>query len=782
MKKNIITPIIAFLFATLCANAQNKLTVSFTPFTPSIKEYVESLADFKIQPTNATASPSAQPGEGIDRSIDGNMSTIYHSSWNNSSSNYFPITLRYIFSAGEQIDYFVYHPRMDGGSNGHFKEITVYYKLRGSSEVQYKDYDFKGSSAASMVFFDTPLENPEYIKIVVKSGAGDGNGFAACAEMEFYKKKEMDIDLSAYFQDDVCSALQPGITRDSLLASNIPVFFKQVGLNLLREDYAECRIQAYLPYRPVSDLATELKLSAYNQYENPTGVYVISGEPIVVFVPEDTKGEGISLLSREWRNDGGNTRSYALKPGVNCIVPTANGNTYIAYYTSNYATAQPIKIHIYGGKANGVFFRSKHNNEDWKKLLSTMNDTACLDIVGNYSNMAYYVSALKQSCPNDGVRLIELYDEIVQMQFEQMGLFKYNRVPKNHMFSRNTMDGYMSAGGVGANFQYKTMTEQGIGNPSMLVTGTNCWGLAHELGHVNQVRPGLTWKGTTECTNNIYSAYAQYTLTSKYSTLYLRLEHEICSAIEGERSIVGGRFNAHLHSGVLKGENWLFQEGPDGASDHFVKLVPMWQLDLYFKIANQIKSVEWAKSDWYGDVCEQVRQDNNTYTNGQHQINFIKRVCDATETDLTEFFEKAGFLKPVDKTINDYGDGQITITQKMCDDAKAYIATKNYSKPAGVINYISGNTVGIYANKLPVTGTKNVGFTPDEPNSVVRVNHQSWQNAVVYETYAGEELIRITMAGTGYRDNSTTVVPFPANATKVVAVSWDGVRTLAYEK
>ncbi len=308
MKKHIITPIIAFLFATVCANAQSHLTLSFTP---SIKDYIDSLSDIKVEVFYASAS-STQSGENIEKSFDGDMSTYYHSLWDNSANDYFPITLQYNFWGDNEINSIIYRPRMDG-SDGNFKEITVYYKLRGGDEVKYKDYDFEGSSSISTVSFDTPLVNVDYIKIVVKSGVGDGKGFASCAEMEFYDRKDLNFDLNAYFVDDICSALQPGVTRESLMASNIPGFLKQVGLALLEEDYAECRVQEYQPYRPINDLASELKLHTYNPYENPTGVYIVSGEPIVVFVPKDTKGQTVSLLSREWRNDVGH--SYALKPG-----------------------------------------------------------------------------------------------------------------------------------------------------------------------------------------------------------------------------------------------------------------------------------------------------------------------------------------------------------------------------------------------------------------------------------------------------------------------------------
>jgi hypothetical protein len=550
--------------------------------------------------------------------------------------------------------------------------------------------------------------------------------------------------------------------------------------NQLAEVDSEFRVQEYIPYRPVNDLAKELKTSTYNSYENPTGIWIERGDALVITVP-DTKGEVVSLLSKNWDTDA--AQSYPLKQGVNHINATVSGNTYISYYTNNYKTAKPIKIQIQGGKVNGVFFRSKHNNTDWQKLLNNASSNY-LDIAGKYCNMAFYVSALKANCPNDGVRLIELYDEIVEMQYEQMGLFKYNRVPKNHMFARNTLIGFMSAGGIGANLQYQTMTYNG--NPSRMVTGEKCWGLAHELGHVNQVRPGLRWAGTVEVTNNFYTTYVQYMLTSKYSELTMRLEHGDCKPVEGEDALIGGRFNSHLHYGVLKGDKWMLQWGEGGKGDPFVKLVPLWQLNLYFKIANHIKSaergkgVEWGKPDWFGDICELTRLDNATYTNGQHQINFIRRACEVTQTDLTDFFEKAGMLKPVNEMIDEYGSSKHEITQQMCDEVKRFVKEKGWKKPAGIINYISGNSIKAYADKLPVKGTLNQGVTFSGTSAVI--NHKVWKNAAVFETYAGGDLIRITMVGTGSIDNSSTRVPFPSNATRIVAVAWDGTKTAVFQK
>lgn len=78
---------------------------------------------------DGTAS-SFQGGGEIEKSFDGDYSTIYHSSWNNSGSNYFPITLTYNLEEVSDVDYLVYYPRTDG-ANGKFKEVEIQYSEDG---------------------------------------------------------------------------------------------------------------------------------------------------------------------------------------------------------------------------------------------------------------------------------------------------------------------------------------------------------------------------------------------------------------------------------------------------------------------------------------------------------------------------------------------------------------------------------------------------------------------------------------------------------------------------
>lgn len=81
------------------------------------------------------------------------------------------------------------------------------------------------------------------------------------------------------------------------------------------------------------------------------------------------------------------------------------------------------------------------------------------------------------------------------------------------------------------------------------------WAIAHEFGHVNQIRPGLKWVSTTEVTNNVYSVCARY----KFYRENMPLEHERCND-GNDNNVRGGRFNSYLNYGIIKGEQWLCQK------------------------------------------------------------------------------------------------------------------------------------------------------------------------------------------------------------------------------
>lgn len=78
---------------------------------------------------------------------------------------------------------------------------------------------------------------------------------------------------------------------------------------------------------------------------------------------------------------------------------------------------------------NGVFVGGVSKNSDWKKMLEN-SPTEVVDIVGSRVHLVYPVEELKKFCPDKGEELIALYDKIIGMEQQIMGLYKYKMLPK----------------------------------------------------------------------------------------------------------------------------------------------------------------------------------------------------------------------------------------------------------------------------------------------------------------------------------------------------------------
>lgn len=761
----------------------------------------EVKGDVKLTIASGTAS-QAQSGEGIELSFDGNTSTIYHSPW---SGTVMPVVLTYTLSSASHVDYMVYTPRQSGGSNGNFGNVQIEYATGSAPNtfVTLITTDFGESSSASVVpFGDNGLDDIKKVRVTVKSGTGN---FASCAEMEFFRRNtELQELLGTFFEDALCTRLKSDVDEASVATVTDP-YVKQLVYMMLDGTYeTKFRVGEYEAYRTLGSLASELKTTYYNSYENPTGIYFSEGKTIVAFVegigayPVQLK---IKNFGQAYEGEAQSESSYPLYNGVNVITPKNRGNGYVSYYTDDFASAPNVKIHFALADVNGYFDLERGDtNEQWQELLAN----ACSDIIDMRTKriqVAFPTARFKEYCPTDAISLAQNLDSVIYREREIMGLLHYNSEPKNRQFARVVWSGFMFADGIGAAAHDNSLS--GWMQPNR--ASFEFWGIAHELGHVNQLRPSLKWVGCGETTNNIYSAWVQF----KQGTGWLRLESEV-SGIEDYSGLKGGRFNAYLENGVRKGISWQLQDGPDyyGSDfntytvydedyagnrlptqvtvqsrnfDHFLKLAPLWQLQLY---ADQCGYAP----DVYAKVMEALRRaDDSNMSNGMYQMRFMRLVCDSTGLNFLPFFEKAGMLRPINAYIEDYSKEWLKINQEMIDELKSYVAAKGYPTPEGELNYISGNNWQTYAEKLPLEGgALNEGCT--SLGSRIQVSHSVWKNAVAFETYdANGNLLRISMQGLGgpQGSNPYTQVLWPSSIQErsayIMAVGWDGTRIKCYQ-
>ena len=725
------------------------------------------LGDIFLPIASGKASEFNSDDESIEKSFDGTASTWYHSRW---YGTVLPVKLEYTFETPQDVDYFVYKPR-GSGNNGNWKKFDLYVSTAQKENYEkIASYDFAGSSSSSKISFAEPLKGVKSFRFEVNEAVG---GVVSCGEMEFYRNAAPVAGLTEVFADELCSELRADVDQrkiDGLENS----FFRMIAQSLYDKTYdLEYRVQTYEPYREINDLAAELKTSGYNPFENPTGIYFKDGEEAVVILG-NTNGEQVNLKVYDFDavRQGNSTPdpvSYPLNEGINKLRIVHGGLSYIEYYTPNWRTASALKLHIASGKVNGYYDKHRDALANWREILNKAT-YGCIDIKGDRINLVFGVNSVKTHCDDLG-DLIQSYDNIVKLEHELMGLDQHNRRPKNHMFGRVTKDG-LFADGWGAGWYEGCMNE--LANAAK---SKGNWAIAHELGHVNQISPGLKWVSTTEVTNNVYSVCVRY----QFGRDSMPLEQEKCND-GNNNNVLGGRFNSYLNYGIIKGEQWLCQKGQDNmdpskypyGGDHFVKLCPLWQLLLYYR-----EIVGGEKRDWYGDVAEIVRNtDESQLTNGQLQLNFMRNTMDVVKEDLTDFFIKAGMLKPIDKELDDYARGQMTITQTDCDELVKYAS--KYPKPATpVLYYLSANSEKSFKDKLAVEGTYNEGVKVRN-NGWIVINHDVWKNAVVFETYQGDELRYAAIVGTDSPDLSETKVCYPEGSTRIEAVSWDGKRKLVY--
>lgn len=486
-------------------------------------------------------------------------------------------------------------------------------------------------------------------------------GTTMSGQTSSYSTQSITKDLE-HFKDWSASELADGFKMKHLKEFHSPLM-QQLAKQLKNGTYqSRYLLNSYKPIPSNEVLKKTLKLyNGYSQYENITGVYLEQGENVVLV--GDLHGRKVKLLIADWMRQptsgykptedpegwGLKRQAISLHEGVNVIYVEKAGNVYLDYFADDPETAPEITIHFVTGKANGYFDAETQNNEDWKNLL-TQAVSPVLDIKTQYMQLAYPVEFLKEFRPEDGKELAEAYDKIMEQQYTFNGAIKYDRIPPKRILARVNFNYFMFRDDDGVAFLGDKATMKSALGPDIY----SDWGVNHEIGHVMQMSPQLTWGGMTEVSNNLF-------------TMYVSQEAGMPSRLSKSKNYE----NAFKH--VLEAEEKPFIMC---VSDPFEKLVPFWQLYLYAK--------ENGYPDFYADLMEHMRNHPDKGRGNesiQNMYEFIKISCDLLKTDLTDFFEAWGFFVTGTFEIGDYTNYTFHITQKMIDETKQYIASKRYNKP-----------------------------------------------------------------------------------------------------
>ena len=746
------------------------------------------LSDEQITVVSGTAPTGTSD---FSLSYDGSTSTYYHTLYGSYGSTTFPVEMTWTFEEASHLDYMVYIPRQDNYS-GAWGTVTVYYTTSDGTTYTLGTYELGQTKETYYFYF-----GDEGVDDVISVTVSVANAYASVvtvAEAQFYAYNSTLASLSDIFADSLCTTLAEGLTEFDIEDISNAVFH-DLAAQLYEGTYStDFRVAEYEPYMTVSTLQSNLKTAnPYCAYENPTGIYFDEDESVVVAVTDIPDDYTVQLKIKSFPTASSDEAlsTYTLSNGLQVITAGNAGNGYISYYSDDYESLPNINVHFIFGQQNGYFDAETMDNDDWTTLLANAV-SPIMDIRTKRMQVAAPLAALATAGTTDGVSLAHNYDQTIYREREIMGLIGDNE-PKNRQFARTATSG-MYASTEGAYSSYGGFYSWCYSDS----TTFDFWGFGHELGHNNQTT-GFKWSGCGETTNNVYAAWVQH---KQYGGWH-RLEDESCyiNVESSSWTLRGGRFNCYLENAVRLDSVWQRQPGSDYSStdytsytvdnldgesvtalsknfDHFVKVVPLWQLELF------CLECGFAEDAW-GKWFDYIRANSAESTNGAQQLKFIEKMCEYSGYDLRNFFANAGMYQTCEIYVTDYSNGWIKITDDMIEEVDATLDALSLTEAPAGLNFINAYNYEIFRDKTALDTSVTVGTgCYAYSSSLIRVANASWPGAVGYKTYdADGNLLHLSMYGLGDSQKSSTYtyVMWDSSSSYITAVGYDGSEVTVYQ-
>ena len=652
--------------------------------------------------------------EKLKLSYDNDHTTLYRDNMGKED----PATYLYEFKGDEIIDYCLYYPYpLEGGYYGAWGRVEVYIRETGGTSKDFVKVGEKdlGYANITTTFTFEGQKRIDAVKFVVHSGE---QNFASCAEMKFFRRATPAFDPFSLFKDATCSELKEGIAQCDIDACT-DAFYKTMAQAMMDGTYpTEFRIQEFSARPNPAGHQEKNLINEFSSFENVTGISVKAKEKLTVFVGDIPSGQSLSLKVTDWNDKDGAIYqgSYPLLSGFNQIEMNDKGLVYLLYQSPEWQNLPKVKVHFATGTVNGYFDTGKHNKKQWKDIIGKAQ-FELFDVIGKRSQVTFKTEHFKSAC-TDPIALMEVYDEIMELGEKFTGMQKYGREIPNRMYVHyiNGSGGAMSAaeGHINWNNPDKTavIAEEVRKSP---------WGIAHELGHELQLRPGRQrYEGMLEVTNNLVAIYVQ----RQFGNASRLFGDNITSPKTGHRS----EFERAMT--YYQAEKRTHNYNMAGTRTVLTKLIPLYQLYLYCD--------EVLGEDWFKDYYQELLTQEYVGDNGEAQMQVIRIFCDLSRKNLLQFFEKSGFLTATDAPTDTDGK-KFNVTTDMIREVKFYVNGKGYPEPEVEIWRLTDQPDCIKAFKDRAGVTKGTCRRSDRTFTMT-----GWKNVAAYEVYNGNQLIYVS--------------------------------------
>ena len=239
----------------------------------------------------------AQAGEDLANAFDGNLSSLWHTSWNGGDVGK-PATM--VLKEATEITGFRYVPR-GSGSNGNLRDVKLVVTDESGKEHTFNATDWADNNKSKDINFGKTIKAKKIVLTGTKTYGDGGDKYQAAAELIFSRPQvaETALDLSGYetalskaqkltskeHQEEVASvvASMKYATDNHLLTERMVAYFAEY-LNQLQD-------QTTKPDAPTSSKGEEAApILEVPEYKGPLGTAGEEEAPILATQPEFNGG------------------------------------------------------------------------------------------------------------------------------------------------------------------------------------------------------------------------------------------------------------------------------------------------------------------------------------------------------------------------------------------------------------------------------------------------------------------------------------------------------------
>ena len=144
----------------------------------------------------ASLSAPAQAGEGLENAFDGNLSSLWHTSWGGGDVGK-PATM--VLKEPTEITGFRYVPR-GSGSNGNLRDVTLVVTDETGKEHTFNATNWADNNKPKDIDFGKTIKAKKIVLTGTRTYGDGGNQYQSAAELIFARPQvaEADLDTSAY--------------------------------------------------------------------------------------------------------------------------------------------------------------------------------------------------------------------------------------------------------------------------------------------------------------------------------------------------------------------------------------------------------------------------------------------------------------------------------------------------------------------------------------------------------------------------------------------------------